>query len=63
MKNSKPFLPEVNLADNLASLNAGLEKMAIQGTAALPTRPPQRNLKPIKLRGKAVSRIILEERR
>ena len=45
------------------SLEARLAKLAAKGLVTLPTRKLRIGIKPIKMRGKPLSRMVLEDRR
>ena len=57
------IIQHLHSANNVVSLDARLVRLAAQGSATLPTLQPLKNIRPAKLRGKPLSRIILEERR
>ncbi len=46
-----------------ASLDARLAKLAAQGLVTLPSRPPLRKLRPARVAGRPVSKVILDDRR
>lgn len=46
-----------------ASLEARLAKMAAQGLITLPTRKPLKKIRRVRISGKAVSQVIIEDRR
>jgi prevent-host-death family protein len=50
-------------AKDVTSLEARLARLAAQGIATLPIRHASKQVKPACIRGKPVSRIILEQRR
>jgi prevent-host-death family protein len=49
--------------ERLESLDGRLARLAIQGKVSLPTRPRLKRIRMAKVRGKLVSRTILEDRR
>jgi prevent-host-death family protein len=57
------LIQSLHSAKDITTLEARLARLAAQGIATLPKRRPSSKIKPTKLRGKLVSRIILEERR
>jgi prevent-host-death family protein len=57
------IIQHLHSAKNVVSLDARLARLAAQGSAILPTLQPLKNIRPAKLRGKLISRMILEERR
>lgn len=56
-------IQSIECAENLSSREARLARLAAQGFLTLPTRPRLTNIRPIKVRGRPLSRIILDERR
>jgi prevent-host-death family protein len=50
-------------AKKAVSLEARLARVAAEGLVTLPTRKPLRRVRAIKVSGKAISKIIVEDRR
>lgn len=57
------LLMPIKSAKRATSLEARLAKLAAQGILTIPTRKPLRRLRPIKISGRPLSRIIIEDRR
>jgi prevent-host-death family protein len=57
------LIQALHSATDVTTLEARLARLAAQGGVTLPNRKPSRNIKPIRVRGKPISRIILDERR
>jgi len=57
------LIQPINAAKEPVSLEGKLAKAAAQGLITLPTRKVSRRVRAIKATGKAVSKIILEDRR
>ena len=57
------LLMPIKSAKRAASLDARLAKLAAQGVLTPPTRKPLRRLRPVKVSGRPLSRIIIEDRR
>jgi len=57
------LMQALRTAKDVTTLEARLAKLADLGIATLPERRPSRKIKPIRMRGMPVSRIILAERR
>lgn len=50
-------------ADKAVSLEARLARLAAQGLVALPTQKPLRRVRLVKVKGKSISKTIVEDRR
>jgi prevent-host-death family protein len=57
------LIQPIKAAAKAVSLEARLAAVAAQGLVALPTRKPLRRVRAIKVSGKPISKMILEERR
>lgn len=57
------LIQAIQSAERIVSLDARLARLAAQGLVTLPTRKPMRKVRPVKISGLPVSRIILEDRR
>lgn len=53
----------IQSAEPVASLEAKLAKLAAQGLVTLPTRKPLKKVRPVKVSGTSLSKVILEDRR
>ena len=56
-------IQRIESAGNLSSREARLARLAAEGLLTLPTRPRLTNIRSIKVRGRSLSRVILDERR
>jgi len=57
------LIQAIQSAERIVSPDARLARLAAQGLVTLPTRKPMRKVRPVKISGLPVSRIILEDRR
>lgn len=57
------LMQSLRTATDVTTLEARLARLAALGIATLPNRSPSLRIKPVRLRGTPVSRIVLEERR
>ena len=57
------LIQPIKAAHEATSLEAKLARAAAQGVIALPTRKLLRRVRPVRVSGKPVSKIILEDRR
>lgn len=56
-------IQSIGSAGNLSSREARLAKLAAEGILTLPTGPRLKNIRPVKVKGRPLSRVILDERR
>ena len=56
------LIQALHSATDISTLEAKLARLAAQGGVTLPDRKPSRSIRVKKVRGRATSRIILEER-
>ncbi len=56
-------IQRIESGGTLSSREARLARLAAEGLLTLPTGPRLTNIRPIKVRGRPTSRIILDERR
>lgn len=57
------LIQRIQAVERAASLEARLARLAAQGLITLPSQSPLKHVRAVKVSGKPVSRIILEERR
>jgi prevent-host-death family protein len=57
------LIQPIKAAHKAISLEAKLARVAAQGLVALPTRKPLRRVRLVKVSGKPISKVILEDRR
>ena len=57
------LIQAIKSADKAVSLEAKLARLAAQGVLSLPTRRPLRRVRLVKVSGKPISKIIVEDRR
>jgi len=57
------LLMPISSAKRVTSLEARLAQLAAQGILTPPTRKPLRRLRPVKVSGRPLSRIVIEDRR
>ncbi len=57
------LIQRLQSAERPVSLEARLARLAARGVVTLPTRRPARNIRPAKVAGRPLSRLVLEDRR
>ncbi len=57
------LIQPIKSADKAASLEARLARLAARGTVTLPTQKPLKRVRTVKVSGKPISKVIVEDRR
>lgn len=57
------LLMPIKAVPRTSSLDARLARLAAQGRLSLPTRKPLRRFRPVKVGGRPLSRVVIEDRR